>query len=586
MRIQSLFQGLKRAKALTKIPYFCPMKNLLRLFLFITSSCLCICLDAQQILIDESFDDWDSAPMTVDDYNDNISGLDIEKISISNDKDYLFIQFDLDEEILLQENNFLSLYIDIDQNENTGYKTEGIGAEISFYFGDRSGFVNFNPGFENIIHYDIGLLTAPTVSSERFEIAIKRRNSVDGNDIILDNTIDIVFENDIYDGDKIPNSNTGLAYSFNDDIVNTLPEFSFSKAAETDLRVVNYNVLRDDLFESNLNASYTRVLRAIDADVIAFQEIYNHSSAQTAQLIEQMLPSTGGQQWYHEKVGSDLVLLSRYPIIDDRWVDGNAAFVLDVNGKEVLLINVHFPCCDNDFERQNEINALLKFIRDTQDGFEYSLTENAPILIVGDYNLVGFRSQIESLLTGNITNNANYGPDFMPDWGQGSLKDLKPPLTGLPAVYTWRGEDSSFFPGRLDYIVYTGSSIFPLNSFVLNTETLGQDELSLNNLSQNDTRANSDHLPMVSDWSFEEIVYTDDVSKLAKTNIWPNPFSSHIHISSDQEILETQLFDIRGKLLKSYAAAPRIQLPQLSQLYILKIIYLNGDVSFHKIVRQ
>ncbi len=541
---------------------------------------------AQQIIIDERFEDWETAPLQIDDKNDNISGVDIEELSVSNDENYLYIQFVLDDEIQLQEDNFLSLYIDSDQNSNTGFSVEGVGAEISFYFGDRSGFVNFSFGFENIIHQDIGLLTAPTVSSDRFEIAIRRKNTVDGNQVDLDGSIDIVFENDIYEGDKIPNTFTGISYTFDDSVQAELPSYTFSRSIDTDLRIVNYNVLRDDLFEPFLRNSYERVLKAIDPDIIAFQEIYDNTSSQTAALIEQMLPSTGGQQWYHEKVGADLILLSRYPIVDDRWVDGNAAFVVDVNGKEVLIINVHFPCCDNNFERQNEINALLRFLRETQEGQEYPLEENAPILIVGDYNLVGFRSQIESLLSGNITDNNSYGPDFIPDWGKGPLTDLNPPLTGLPATYTWRGENSSFFPGRLDYIVYSSSSIFPVNSFVLHTESLGQNALSVNNLSQNDTRQNSDHLPMVSDWSFEELISSTDNPTTASINVWPNPFTEYLYIESEEDIELIQLFDLAGKLVYT-GLDSTIKTSQLtSNTYIIKVLFTNGKTAIQKIIHE
>jgi len=562
------------------------MLRLICILTVIFSVALDFSLLAQQIVIDEQFQDWSDAPTNISDLNDNLSGIDIENLAISNDENYLFIQFTLDDEIQLQENNFLSLYIDSDQNKNTGFQTEGIGAEISFYFGDRSGFVNFSPGFENIIHQDIGLLTAPTVSSEHFEIAIRRQNTIDGKAVNLNGTIDIVFENDIYDGDKIPNTDSGVAYTFDENITSELSDYSFNRLPDTDLRILNYNVLRDDLFEPNLRAPYERILKAIDADIIAFQEIYENGSSQTAALIEQMIPSTGGQQWYHEKVGSDLVLLSRYPIIDDRWVDGNAAFVIDVDGKQVMVVNVHFPCCDNNAERQNEINALLQFIRETQNGFEFPLTQDAPIIIVGDYNLVGFRSQIESLLSGNITNNSSYGPDFSPDWGNGPLTDLNPQLTGLPATYTWQGENSSFFPGRLDYIVYTSSSIFPVNSYVLNTASLPQDDLSLNNLSQSDTQRNSDHLPMISDWSFEEIVSSSDYTSQPILNIWPNPFSGFINIATEEEIVYIQLYDLSGKLILTSQENTIKNLQLGTNIYIVKVLFADGRSSVQKVVSK
>ena len=541
-----------------------------------------------QITIDENFSDWSISQLVSADLNDNSVGIDITNLHISNDENFLYLKFSVNTEILLQDENALAIYIDADNNINTGFLVENVGAEISFYFGDRNGFVNYPSGFSNVIHADIGLLTAPTVSSDEFEIAIQRKFEVDNQIIELDETIAIVLENDIPNGDKIPNNNSSILYSIDEEQISVPDEYSISKAPDTDFRLLNYNVLFDELFNPNLAPSYRRVLQAIDPDIIAFQEIYDHSAAQTRSLVEEFLPSISDEQWFSEKVGSDLVLVSRYPIVFEDFVVGNGAFIVDVDGQDVLIINVHLPCCDNNSARQNEIDGILRYLREIQDGQAYPLAQNAPIIIAGDFNLVGPRSQIESLLTGDIINNNNYGPDFIPDWNKGDLSDLNPIVTGLPASYTWYNPQSSFFPGRLDYVLYSGSSLFKTNAYVLNTTTLNQGDLSQNNLSQLDTDLNSDHLPMVSDWSFDEIISdTYTIEEDIDIQLSPNPVTDLLHITTSSEILSIELFSLNGQLVFKSPFTNTINLEHLTdQSYFIVLKAASGNFYSKLLIKR
>ena len=95
-------------------------------------------LGQKTILIDGNFDDWeDVAPIFVDDEGDGQSnGIDIRGVWAQNDQYNLYFRFELTKEINLQENNDLAIYIDYDDNINTGFKINGIGAEIRYFFGD------------------------------------------------------------------------------------------------------------------------------------------------------------------------------------------------------------------------------------------------------------------------------------------------------------------------------------------------------------------------------------------------------------------------------------------------------------------
>ena len=85
---------------------------------------------------------------------------------ITNDANNLYIRFELDREIILQENNFVSLLIDFDNKLSTGFKESGIGAELMVAFGERDIFAyNASGTSQRLRHEDIGILCLPSVSS-------------------------------------------------------------------------------------------------------------------------------------------------------------------------------------------------------------------------------------------------------------------------------------------------------------------------------------------------------------------------------------------------------------------------------------
>ena len=475
------------------------MKLVLHTFL---ASLLCLHGFSQNFTIDGLLDDWQEGSSIYDDRGDSNNGVDIGELYLSHNDDYLFIGFDVSEEMIIQFESNFQILIDADNDASTGFPTNGLGTEFSFYFEGNNGFINTSDDNFNIKHDDVGFYVAPAYTSKYFEIAIER--SLGDYGISLDSKISIAIVNDIFNGDILPSLNGGVEYDFNDGIVQESPEPTIEKADNVKFRILSYNVLQDQIFQNGLFDEYQRIFEATQPDIIAFQEIYDNSSTQAKNLVESFLPSDPGENWYHDKVGSDIILVSRHPILFEDWVDGNGAFVLDIDGQEVVLFNVHFPCCDNDAQREDEIDALLAYMRDLQNGNgEYDLDEDTPMIIVGDYNLVGRGSQLESLLTGNIKNNPAYGPDFSPDWGNGPLTDLRPLVNNTNLSYTWYNPFGSFTAGRLDFVLYTSSSLYLNNSFVLDTRQLNQGQLFLNNLGETDTGDASDHLPVISDWNFE-----------------------------------------------------------------------------------
>ena len=131
---------------------------MMKMYLVIIVVALLNVVSHSQILIDESYDDWNDVVL----YNDPIGdgsnfGDDFTAFQVTNDDEYLYFRIELRDEILLQEDNRINIYIDTDNNANTGTIQAGIGAEIGFEFGDRRGFIRNGNATNTIFHNDIGI---------------------------------------------------------------------------------------------------------------------------------------------------------------------------------------------------------------------------------------------------------------------------------------------------------------------------------------------------------------------------------------------------------------------------------------------
>lgn len=389
---------------------------------------------------------------------------------------------------------------------------------------------------------------------------------------------------------------------FVDEILAPLPSYSIQKKSDEHLRVLAYNALQDGLFYSNRLPAFTRILQALEPDIIGFQEIYDHSSAQVAAQVENILPSTFEESWYHAKAGPDIHAISRYPIVANHTIQGNSssqgngAFLIDLPGFEehLLLIVAHTPCCDNDFGRQLEIDAMMAFIRNAKNGIgPFILNSNSPIMIVGDMNMVGEGQQLSTLLSGDIVNESIYGPDFTPDWDGNDLLDSLPYTTGLPMSFTWYNEGSSYSAGRLDFNIYSASNLELHNQLSLFTPALPEDSLSTYSLLAADVLIASDHLPIVCDFEVKNLTpvsLMDRVDEMAHLMLYPNPSYGKINLQLDlakSDFVKLSLLDINGQEIGVYleelvlAGKQEIGLELgdlLSGVYFLKISV--GEVNW------
>jgi len=154
----------------------------------------------------------------------------------------------------------------------------------------------------------------------------------------------------------------------------------------------------------------------------------------------------------------------------------------------------------------------------------------------------------KAIFKGDIFNNGQYGPDFMPDWDETPFEDVAAQATNAVSDITWINPNGSFFPGKLDWIIYSDSRISFDNSFNLYTPTMTSAQLAQYDLRANDVLNAADHLPVVADFSFMA-VNTEDETEI-EVAIYPNPVSDELYIESTVEkLVDLKIISQEGKIV-------------------------------------
>lgn len=449
------------------------------------------------VVLDGAFDDWNAVPPAWTDPSGDAgsSGIDFGGLWLADDAKYLYLRFEVGPELLLNDGNNINLALDTDNNAATGQAVNGIGADLVWRPGQKSGTFYYGATQVTVQWDDCGFIGLPTVSGAAFEVAFRRDALPDGAHPLFPGgggtAIRVLLRDTGAGGDILPNTGQTLSYQFDAGAPILDTPVPLARQLPTDLRIITWNVLSDGPWNGTLQPRFKRQIQAVAPDILGFQEIYNHTPEVTRALIASWLPGT----WYAAG-NNDCITVSRYPVLGSWPLDGNLAVYLDteaVIGRRTLVINVHLPCCTNDSGRQQEIDRILSFLRDAvTPGGSLDLPHGAAIVFLGDTNLVGGSARRTSLLTGDISDNAAFGPDFAPDWDGGSLTDVVSRQTEKRLCYTWLSATSAFWPGRLDYLVYNDSAVSPANHFVLDPSEMSPDSLAAHGLQAADAGA-SDH---------------------------------------------------------------------------------------------
>ena len=514
------------------------------------------------ITIDGLFDDWAEVDVSYSDSQGDGADADFADIKITYDNDFLFIYFNVhDGEYLMQDWNEFHLYIDADNDTTTGYFINGIGAELDWLFGDRSGSYYIMDGIIDIYQNDLTLRMAPTITNHEFEICISRNSNVltmDGTQVLVEGKV--ILTDTGQNADQIPDENGGISFSIGEDYIVPPTPITFDKRDETDIRLVTHNVWSSSLLDPNYEVYFQRIYQALDPDIVALQEMYENTN-QLHSLFNDWFPD---EQWYVSSQFRDNIIISKYPVLEEDYFTSSERTMVallntdDELGSNLIIFNSHLACCDNDESRQYDADEFVSNWRDWRenDNGPFTLTEGTPFVYVGDFNLVGYRQQLTTFTEGDIEDENTFGDDYNLDWDNTSIADLFSRHSHIRMGYTWRRDNSSFSPGKLDYVLYTDSVLDTSKHFVFNTLTMDSASLAEYGLEAMDSYNSSDHSPRVLDIKIPADVEIGEavVPKNIKISApYPNPFNPQtaIQIELNENMhLYVAVFDINGRVVK------------------------------------
>ena len=514
------------------------------------------------ITIDGLFDDWAEVDVSYSDSQGDGADADFADIKITYDNDFLFIYFNVhDGEYLMQDWNEFHLYIDADNDTTTGYYINGIGAELDWLFGDRSGSYYIMDGIIDIYQNDLTLRMAPTITNHEFEICISRNSNVltmDGTQVLVEGKV--ILTDTGQNADQIPDENGGISFSIGEDYIVPPTPITFDKRDETDIRLVTHNVWSSSLLDSYYQEYFQRIYQALDPDIVALQEMYENTN-QLHSLFNDWFPD---EQWYVSSQFRDNIIISKYPVLEEDYFTSSERTMVallntdDELGSDLIIFNSHLACCDNDESRQYDADEFVSNWRDWRENGNgpFSIDENTPFVYVGDFNLVGYRQQLTTFTEGDIEDENTFGDDYNLDWDNTSIADLFSRHSHIRMGYTWRRDNSSFSPGKLDYVLYTDSVLDTSKHFVFNTLTMDSASLAEYGLEAMDSYNSSDHSPRVLDIKIPADVEIGEavVPKNIKISApYPNPFNPQtaIQIELNENMhLYAAVFDINGRVVK------------------------------------
>ena len=240
------------------------------------------------IFLDGRFNDWNAPVPTYIDLENDGNMYDFKYFSVTNDEQFLYIRLKATPFFKLTEDNQLSIFIDGDNNNTTGYQINGIGAELRFNFGTRDGTRYYN-GTTPVSHSDIQFRSSPTVTDTVYEIAIGRQYIPPSNGT---GTIKLFLIDFASNGDWMPNSGETFNYTFDETPTQPLIPTEINRVDTSFLRIMDWNVLNDGLLDPSRIQSFTRLLQVINPDIMCFNECFSSSAVQVKSAISQMLPGT------------------------------------------------------------------------------------------------------------------------------------------------------------------------------------------------------------------------------------------------------------------------------------------------------
>jgi hypothetical protein len=487
------------------------------------------------VVLDGVFDEWAGVAPAVEDAADAPTPYaDVRSVKVRHDADAVYLALELDREFALHGmRGTLTLVLDEDADPATGWRRHGmagVDAEIEFSAALGPDGTRMGTGLR-LMHAEgtasclgranvAGVMAAPTHAARWHEVRIPRGEvvgfggrmaarvvSLDSAGRPVDTTP--VFTVDLADARPRPTPR-GAG-----------PADPLARAPGTDIRVVSWNVGREDLFEQP--EAFGVLLRPLAPDLLILDEVAGGRSREEVEaVLNRILPgdlpwravygvSGGSQRGVIAVRGAAPRLLAPFdrpipypdstralvPADDakaaawlrsrlDAHVPATGALV-EIGGRRLFAVTVDLesggtPGSEKDRLRRVEALAIrdaaeAAFIAGTPDGVD-------GILLAGDVNLVGTRAPLDILSAP-----AGDGPP---------LEVAMPLRLDGTSTATWENPEEPFTPGRLDFVLHHPGMTALTGGFVFRAEDLSPAWRERHGLQAESSRV-TDHLPVVTD---------------------------------------------------------------------------------------
>jgi endonuclease/exonuclease/phosphatase family metal-dependent hydrolase len=433
--------------------------------------------------------------------------------AVTADANYLYFRFSFGEKSFTLQHapRPVLVMIDADNDATTGHspnasglKHLGVDLEIEFSLEKGQGLsaaaINTAGERSPINAYDLDVVVAPTVAAPWYEGRIARSSPALAS--LPTKGLRSTGQAAIAVG--IANAQ-GKFDAYSDPEVVSLPSAGQPEArlaaalipskAPGSVRVMSWNIERSAPAKDP--QPFRRVIQAVQPDIILFQEWDTGSATDVLAWMTQWISSDA--EWHVVKAQGDLTngggvtIVSRYELAPQlaspplggaggtpvRFVSAKAAGPFG----DILVASTHLKCCGSkdspeDQKRLAEADTINKAF----------LFDGAPTyrIITGDMNLVGSKPPLDRLVEHLDAD----GTD---------LTAAPARVLGDSTMSTWSKSGDAFGPGRLDYALFSDSTLDALQAFILNTRRLSDEALARLGLERADSDA-SDHMPVVVDF--------------------------------------------------------------------------------------
>ncbi|MCC6230742.1 MAG: hypothetical protein IT432_16140 [Phycisphaerales bacterium] len=417
------------------------------------------------------FDDWMGvAALATDPAGDSSGELDVLALRASSEGTVLSLKLDLKNPVNLSTGSTANATLKLVVTAPSGRTlTIDFRARKAYYDGQSGSVVPWpNIKFECL----------PTASSTSWEM----RMDLSPIGVLVGQTVSMNF-----------NTADTLASAVNYTLVDQASDAArrvIDQRPCTDLRIASLNTEQTGLGDAVRRPKILRLVDAVNADVYCFQEEYSGNATNLATYLNTTDPLENGAAWNVVRQ-TELYIASHYPLIPVAMGDQHFGAVVLNPGREVLVITNHPKCCgyqgtSEDVKRITQatdaINNLALF-RAGQKGANLVAYKDVPVVVVGDWNLVGSSTPLDLWLAPNA-------PDMKRDLVVNQIGD---------EASTWAAHDGlDFWPGALDLFIRSRGRLFPHWVVGLHTSELTAAELADLGLQAGDSDA-TDHRMIIAE---------------------------------------------------------------------------------------